>query len=133
MTVTYSPRELLVFSHLKGTVLPEVWRMCAFTCALAYALCHIYNPIRRTVRDGGPKTIVYYIFHDCDAFFGLCTSFVTFILSFFLFGIEEVGIQIEEPFSILPLEAFCNGAIEATNKEMLGAVQKGVFEREVEH
>ena len=83
MTVTYSPRELLVFSHLKGTVLPEVWRMCAFTCALAYALCHIYNPIRRTVRDGGPKTIVYYIFHDCDAFFGLCTSFVTFILSFF--------------------------------------------------
>jgi len=83
MTVTYSPRELLVFSHLKGTVLPEVWRMCAFTCALAYALCHIYNPIRRTVRDGGPKTILYYIFHDCDAFFGLCTSFVTFILSFF--------------------------------------------------
>jgi hypothetical protein len=46
---------------------------------------------------------------------------------------EQVGIQIEEPFSILPLEAFCNGAIEATNKEMLGAVQKGVFEREVEH
>jgi len=56
-----------------------------------------------------------------------------FIIAFFLFGIEEVGIQIEEPFSILPLEAFCNGAIEATNKEMLGAVQKGVFEREVEH
>ena len=46
---------------------------------------------------------------------------------------EQVGIQTEEPFSILPLEAFCNGAIEATNKEMLGAVQKGVFEREVEH
>ena len=46
---------------------------------------------------------------------------------------EQVGIQIEEPFSILPLEAFCNGAIEATNKEMLGAVQKGVFEREMEH
>ena len=57
----------------------------------------------------------------------------SFVVSFFLFGIEEVGIQIEEPFSVLPLEAFCNGAIEATNKEMLGAVQKGVFEREVEH
>ena len=28
-----------------------------------------------------------------------------FLISFFLFGIEEVGIQIEEPFSILPLEA----------------------------
>ena len=31
----------------------------------------------------------------------------TFILSIFLFGVEEVGIQIEEPFSILPLEAMC--------------------------
>ena len=58
MTVTYRPKELLVFSHLKGTVLPEVWRMCAFTCALAYALCHVYNPIRQTVRDGGKKTFV---------------------------------------------------------------------------
>jgi len=51
-----------------------------------------------------------------------------FIVAFFLFGIEEVGIQIEEPFSILPLEAFCNGAISATNQEMLGAVKSGVFE-----
>merc|ERR1711934_231903 len=52
-------------------------------------------------------------------------------ISFFLFGIEEVGIQIEEPFSILPLEAFCNGAIAATNEEMLGAVQKGVYAEEL--
>ena len=45
-------------------------------------------------------------------------------------GIEEVGIQIEEPFSILPLEAMCDGAIAATNTEMLGAVESGVFEAE---
>jgi len=51
-----------------------------------------------------------------------------FIISFFLFGIEEVGIQTEEPFSILPLEAFCNGAISATNEEMLLAEDSGVFE-----
>lgn len=51
----------------------------------------------------------------------------TFGTSFFLFGIEEVGVQIEEPFSILPLEAFCNGAIAATNEEMLGAERQGVF------
>jgi len=55
---------------------------------------------------------------------------VTFVISFFLFGIEEVGIQIEEPFSILPLEAFCNGAIAATGEEMLNAVNSGVFEEE---
>ena len=53
----------------------------------------------------------------------------TFGISFFLFGIEEVGIQIEEPFSVLPLEAFCNGAIAATNQEMLGAENSGVFDR----
>ena len=55
---------------------------------------------------------------------------MTFVISFFLFGIEEVGIQIEEPFSILPLEAFCNGAIAATGEEMLNAVNSGVFEEE---
>ena len=53
-----------------------------------------------------------------------------FMIAFFLFGIEEVGIQIEEPFSILPLETMCDGAIEATNTEMLGAVESGVFETE---
>ena len=53
---------------------------------------------------------------------------VTFGISFFLFGIEEVGIQIEEPFSILPLEAFCNGAIAATNEEMLNAEKSGIFD-----
>jgi predicted membrane chloride channel (bestrophin family) len=52
----------------------------------------------------------------------------TFILSIFLFGVEEVGIQIEEPFSILPLEAMCNGAIEAVQLEMLAAEQSQVFE-----
>jgi len=54
----------------------------------------------------------------------------TFLVSFFLFGIEEVGIQIEEPFSVLPLEAFCNGAIAATSEEMLKAVDSGVFQKE---
>jgi len=83
MTVTYRPRHILALRHVKGTVLPEVWRMCFFTCALAYCLCHVYNPIRQTVRDGGRKTLLYYIFHDCDAFFAMCSGFVTFILSFF--------------------------------------------------
>ena len=45
---------------------------------------------------------------------------------------DQVGIQIEEPFSILPLEAFCNSAIAATSEEMLGAVHSGVFEHDDE-
>jgi len=67
--------------HVK--VLPDVWRMCAFTVCLSFLLCHIYNPIRRAVRDGQKKTLIYYLFQDCDSFFNMCTSFVTFILSFF--------------------------------------------------
>ena len=50
-----------------------------------------------------------------------------FVTSYIFVGIEEVGVQIEEPFSILPLEAMCNGAIQATCDEMLDAVQSGVF------
>jgi predicted membrane chloride channel (bestrophin family) len=43
------------------------------------------------------------------------------LIAFFLLGIEEIGIQIEEPFSILPLEALCNGAIAATIDELLSS------------
>ena len=52
----------------------------------------------------------------------------TFAVSFFFFGMEEASMQIEEPFSILPLEAMCNGAIAATNEEMLKAEKDKVFE-----
>lgn len=31
------------------------------------------------------------------------------LISFLLLGIEEIGVQIEEPFSILPLEQMCAG------------------------
>ncbi|KAL3931381.1 MAG: hypothetical protein SGPRY_001147 [Prymnesium sp.] len=51
----------------------------------------------------------------------------TFVISFFLLGIEEIGITVEEPFSILPLEAFCNGAIAATMKEMIECTNAGAF------
>jgi len=50
------------------------------------------------------------------------------VIAFFLLGIEEIGIQIEEPFSVLPLEAFCNGAIAATMEEMLNAKRARAFD-----
>lgn len=34
-------------------------------------------------------------------------------ITFFLLGIEELGLQIEEPFSLLPMEAYCDGSIGA--------------------
>ncbi|WIA10104.1 hypothetical protein OEZ85_010311 [Tetradesmus obliquus] len=39
---------------------------------------------------------------------GWATVPITCGMAFFLFGIEEIGVQIEEPFGILALEAFCN-------------------------
>mmetsp|Transcript_31062 Transcript_31062/g.40020 ORF Transcript_31062/g.40020 Transcript_31062/m.40020 type:complete len:86 (+) Transcript_31062:812-1069(+) len=40
------------------------------------------------------------------------------LIAMFFYGIEELGIQIEEPFSILPMEAMSDG-IERNCKEML--------------
>jgi len=51
----------------------------------------------------------------------------TYAVAYFLLGIEEIGMQIEEPFSILPLEAFCDGAIAATLTEMNTAVDTKAF------
>eukprot|EP00899_Mesostigma_viride_P016759 jgi/Mesvir1/25084/Mv04869-RA.2 len=45
------------------------------------------------------------------------TPVVTMVMTFFLLGIEEIGVQIEEPFSILPLEAMCAG-IQGNLQEM---------------
>jgi predicted membrane chloride channel (bestrophin family) len=33
---------------------------------------------------------------------------ITSALSLFLFGIEELATQLEEPFTILPMQAFCD-------------------------
>merc|ERR1719258_1010846 len=40
-------------------------------------------------------------------------------ICFFLLGIEELGLQIEEPFSILPMEAFCDASIGAVLNAMV--------------
>jgi predicted membrane chloride channel (bestrophin family) len=53
---------------------------------------------------------------------------MTDLIAFFLLGIEEIGIQLEEPFSVLPLEALCNGAIAATLEELLEQSRVGAFE-----
>lgn len=49
------------------------------------------------------------------------------VLSFFLLGIEEIGLKIEEPFSILPLETFEKTSISATMYELSRAQDEGVW------
>jgi predicted membrane chloride channel (bestrophin family) len=51
----------------------------------------------------------------------------TALLGLFLFGIEELGIQIEEPFGILPLEALCDGSIEGVVMDMRNSYTEGYF------
>ena len=48
---------------------------------------------------------------------------ISFFNAIFLFGIEELGVQIEEPFSILPLANICND-IQYAGEDMLA--EKGV-------
>eukprot|EP01031_Cornospumella_fuschlensis_P036595 gene36595-44393_t len=43
---------------------------------------------------------------------------VSFLNSMFLLGIEDLGVQIEEPFTILPLANICNG-IQKTGQSLL--------------
>jgi putative membrane protein len=35
------------------------------------------------------------------------------MLALFMFGIEELAVQLEEPFSILPMQRFCDGVLQA--------------------
>jgi predicted membrane chloride channel (bestrophin family) len=51
----------------------------------------------------------------------------TAVIASFLFGIEELGIQIEEPFGILPLESLCDGSIEGVVVDMRNSYEKGHF------
>eukprot|EP00899_Mesostigma_viride_P001418 jgi/Mesvir1/11277/Mv01073-RA.1 len=55
-----------------------------------------------------------FLWHDLE----WATPLVTVLITFFLLGIEEIGVQIEEPFSILPLEAFCDGVQDAVSDIM---------------
>ena len=46
------------------------------------------------------------------------------VITFFLLSIEELGLQIEEPFSILPIEAFCDASIGAVLIDMIASEDK---------
>jgi len=51
------------------------------------------------------------------------------IMAFFLFGVDELAMQLEEPFSILPMRHFCDELMKA-NKIMVGKEEMS-FEKNV--
>ena len=59
----------------------------------------------------------------------IATSAIT---CFLLLGIEELGLQIEEPFGILPIEAFCDGAIyPALTESILSDDKRRALEKSI--
>jgi predicted membrane chloride channel (bestrophin family) len=57
----------------------------------------------------GPTSTGFFDLH------GLALIPATAILGLFLFGIDELAIQLEEPFSILPLQKFCDRVRKSTD------------------
>lgn len=51
---------------------------------------------------------------------------VTLIVSGFLLGIEELSTQMEEPFSILPMEKMCEGSIRTSVMEQVERSKEGI-------
>ncbi|CAJ1964536.1 unnamed protein product [Cylindrotheca closterium] len=51
---------------------------------------------------------------------------VVAVISGFLLGIEELATQMEEPFSILPMEKMCEGSIRVSVMEQVDRSQKGI-------
>jgi ion channel-forming bestrophin family protein len=44
----------------------------------------------------------------------------TSILAFFLFGVDELAMQLEEPFSILPMSYYCSDILKSMNVLLSG-------------
>jgi Bestrophin, RFP-TM, chloride channel len=72
-------------------------------------------------------TVPMALYHEFRKSQTLCVPFIIPLISFFnaifLFGIEELGVQIEEPFSILPLANICND-IQYAGEDLL--LERGI-------
>jgi putative membrane protein len=56
------------------------------------------------------------------------------MLALFMFGIEELAVQLEEPFSILPMQRFCDGILQAaTGLRDWSANNKGTIGSKKQH
>lgn len=72
-------------------------------------------------------TVPMALYHEFRKSQTICVPFIIPLISFFnaifLFGIEELGVQIEEPFSILPLANICN-SIQYAGEDLL--LERGI-------
>jgi hypothetical protein len=66
------------------------------------------------------------LYEPLDGMNHLAVISVTIAISGFLLGIEELATQMEEPFSILPMEKMCEGSIRTAVMEQVERSQMGV-------
>ena len=50
--------------------------------------------------------------------YGWVTPFITAVVTFLLLGVENIGIQIEEPFEVLPIQAISDACIAGVHEVM---------------
>ena len=78
-------------------------------------------------------TVPMSLYHEFRKTQTLAVPFIIPLISFFnaifLFGIEELGVQIEEPFSILPLANICND-IQYAGEDLLSEGGVSWFDKE---
>ena len=82
MTIKYAS-QASVFLRWHGTVLPITWKLMALTGLLSCFVTYVYDQHQKAVKRGS-VSFTYYLFHDSEKFFGIATTFVTFILGFFI-------------------------------------------------
>ena len=78
----FRPGESLLM-RVRGTVLPRIWKMMLFSFLMTWAVCFLWDPIRKRNKDLASKDLLYHIFYDTDKILAYLTAFITFILGFF--------------------------------------------------
>ena len=54
----------------------------------------------------------------CWPFYGWVTPFITAVVTFLLLGVENIGIQTEEPFEVLPIQAISDACVAGVHEVM---------------
>ena len=132
--VAAAPTEALTWREADGA-----WNIVEVLCHVADGEITDWMPRVERILDGGGRFLPYdreggfnrYRGWTAEALvgeFGWATIPATLLISYILFGIEEIGVEIENPFGVttndLPLQTICAG-IETTLSEIRETSETG--------
>jgi hypothetical protein len=74
----YTPGERTIF-RVAGTIIPEVWHMMLFSAMLTYAVCLVYDPLRRAEKKASAgeelatrEELALHLFRDMEHVLSYC-------------------------------------------------------------